>query len=73
MFISTFDEVVGNVLSSDQAKLTIFYQYLSEETQSAVKSFAQTGGGAGYAKARSVLKSRFVSSQSVAQCVIDDL
>ena len=32
-----------------------------------------TGGGAGYAKARSVLKSRFVSSQSVAQCVIDDL
>ena len=73
MFISTFDQVVGNVLSSDQAKLTRLYQYLSGEARSAVKSFAQIGGGAGYAKARSVLKARFGSSQLVAQCVINDL
>ena len=73
MFISTFDQVVGYVLSSDQAKLTRLYQYLSGETRPAVKSFAQIGGGAGYAKARIVLKSRFGSSQLVAQCVIDDL
>ena len=73
MFISSFDQVVGNVLSRDQAKLTRLYQYLSGEARSAVKSFAQTGGVAGYAKARSVRKSRFGSSQLVAQCVIDDL
>ena len=73
MFISTFDQVVGNVLSSDQANLTRLYQYLSGEARSSDKSFAQTGGVAGYAKARSVLKSRFGSSQLVAQCVIDDL
>ena len=73
MFISTFDQVVGNVLSSDQAKLTRLYQYLSGEARSAVKSFAQIGGGAGYAKARSMLKARFGSSQLVAQCVINDL
>ena len=31
MFISTFDQVVENVLSSDQAKLTRLYQYLSDQ------------------------------------------
>ena len=72
MFITTFDQVVGNVLSSDQA--TILYQYLSGEARSAVKAFAQIGGGAGYAKTRQVLKCRFGSSYYlVAQCVIDDL
>ena len=74
MFITTFDQVVGNVLSSDQAKLTRLYQYLSGEARSAVKAFAQIGGGAGYAKTRQVLKCRFGSSYYlVAQCVIDDL
>ena len=62
--LKIFDQVVGNVLSSDHAKLTRLYQYLS---------FAQTGGVACYAKARIVLKSRFGSSQLVAQCVIDDV
>ena len=69
MFISTFDQVMGNVLSSEQAKLTRLYQYLSGEARSAVKPFAQIG----YAKARMVLRSIFVSSHLVAQCVIDDL
>ena len=73
MFISTFDQVVGNILSSDQAKLTRLYHYLSGEVRSAVKSFPQIGGGAGYAKARIVLKSRVGSSPLVARCVIDDL
>ena len=73
MFITTFDQVIGNVLSSDQAKLTRLYQYLSGEARSAVKAFAQIGGGVGYAKTRQVLKCRFGSSHLVAQCVIDDL
>ena len=73
MFITTFDQVVGNVLSSDQAKLTRLYQYLSGEARSAVLAFAQIGGGVGYAKTRQVLKSRFGSSHLVAQCVIDAL
>ena len=34
MFITTFDQAVGNVLSSDQAKLTKLYQYLSGEARS---------------------------------------
>ena len=34
MLITTFDQVVGNVLSSDQAKLTRLYQYLSGEARS---------------------------------------
>ena len=72
MFITTFDQVVGNVLSSDQAKLTRLYQYLSGEARPAVKAFAQIGGGAGYAKTRQVIK-WFGSSHLVAQCVIDDL
>ena len=73
MFITTFDQVVGNVLSSDQAKLPRLYQYLSGEARSAGKAFAHIGGGVGYAKARLVLKCRFGSSHLVAQCVIDDL
>ena len=55
MCITTFDQVIGNVLSSDQAKLTRLYQYLSGEARSAVKAFAQIGGGIGYAKTRQVL------------------
>ena len=73
MFITTFDQVIGNVLSSDQAKLTRLYQYLSGEARSAVKAFAQIGGGVGYAKTRQVLKCRFGSSHLVAQCLINDL
>ena len=73
MFITTFDQVVGNVLSSDQAKLTRLYQYLSGEARLAVKAFAQIGGGAGYVKTRQVLKCRFGSSHLVTPCVIDDL
>ena len=73
MFIKTFDQVVGNVLSSDQAKLTRVYQYVSGEARSAGKSFAQIGGGAGYAKTRHVLKCTFGTSHLVAQCVINDL
>ena len=73
MCITTFDQVVGNVLSSDQAKLTRLYQYLSGEARSAVKAFAQIGGGVGYVKTRQVLKCRFSSSHLVSQCVIDDL
>ena len=73
LFITTFDQVVGDVLSSDQAKLTRLYQYLAGEAQSSVKSFMLIGGATGYAKARSVLKSRFGSSHLVAQSIIDDL
>ena len=61
------------MLSSDLAKLTRLYQYLSGEARSAVKAFAQIGGGAGYAKTRQVLNCMFGSSHLVAQCVIDDV
>ena len=46
---------------------------MSGEARSAVKAFAQIGGGAGYAKTRQALKCRFGSSHLVAQWVIDVL
>ena len=72
-FITTFDQVIGNIINDDQVKLTRLLQYMSGEAAVAVKSCALIGGAAGYAQAREVLKPRFGSSHLVAQRVINDL
>ena len=53
-FITTFDQVIGNVINDDQVKLTRLLQYMSGEAAIAVKSYALMGGTSGYAQAREV-------------------
>ena len=72
-FITTYDQVIGNIINDDQVKLTRLLQYMSGEAAVAVKSCALIGGAAGYTQAREVLKSMFGSSHLVAQRVINDL
>ena len=72
-FITTFDQVIGNIINDDQVKLTRLLQYMTGDAAIALRSCALIGGSSGYAQAREVLKSRFGSSHLVAQRVINDL
>ena len=72
-FITTFDQVLGNMINDDQVKLTRLLQYMTGDAAIALRSCALIGGSSGYAQAREVLKSRFGSSHLVAQRVINDL
>ena len=72
-FITTFDQVIGNIINDDQVKLTRLLQYMTGDATIALRSCALIGGSSGYAQAREVLKSRFGSSHLVAQRVINDL
>ena len=72
-FITTFDQVIGNIINDDQVKLTRILQYMTGDAAIALRSCALIGGSSGYAQAREVLKSKFGSSHLVAQRVINDL
>ena len=72
-FITTFDQVICNIINDDQVKLTRLLQYMTGDAAIALRSCALIGGSSGYAQAREVLKSRFGSSHLVAQRVINDL
>ena len=72
-FITTFDQVIGNIINNDQVKLTRLLQYMTGDAAIALRSCALIGGSSCYAQAREVLKSRFGSSHLVAQRVINDL
>ena len=72
-FITTFDQVIGNIINDDQVKLTRLLQYMTGDAAIALRSCALIGGSSGYAQAREVFKSRFGSSHLVAQRVINDL
>ena len=59
MFTAVFDEVVGNVNISCQAKLTRLLQYTTGAARDAIDCCSLIGGSKGYDEARRILRERF--------------
>ena len=61
MFTAVFDEVVGNVNISCQAKLTRLLQYTTGAARDAIDCCSLIGGSKGYDEARRILSERLVT------------
>ena len=72
-FITTFDQVIGNVVSDDQTKLTRLYTYLSEDVQLDVLPAVHEGGSSGYKRAREILESTYGSKNQIVDSIMRDL
>ena len=72
-FIAVFDEVVGNVNITGQAKLTRLLQYTTGAARDAIDCCALIGGDQGYDEARRILGERFGNSYVITAALLDKL
>ena len=72
-FMAVFDEIVGNVNITDQAKLTRLLQYTTGDARNAIECCALIGGVQGYVEARRILKERFGDSYIISTALINKL
>ena len=72
-FMAVFDEIVGNVNITDQAKLTRLLQYTTSDARNAIDCCALIGGVHGYVEARRILKERFGDSYIISTALINKL
>ena len=72
-FMAVFDEIVGNVNITDQAKLTRLLQYTTGDARNAIDCCALIGGVHGYVEARRILKERFGDSYIISTALINKL
>ena len=72
-FISLFDELVHNVISDDQIKLTRLIQYTEGRARDAISSCSLIGGNEGYSAARQILHERFGNDIVVFQRIMADI
>ena len=73
MFIAVFDEVVGNVNISCQAKLTRLLQYTTGAARDAIDCCSLIGGTKGYDEARRILSERFGNPYVITTALLDKL
>ena len=72
-FVAVFDEVVGNVNISGQAKLTRLLQFTTGTARDAIDCCALIGGDQGYDEARRILRERFGDPYIITTALIDKL
>ena len=72
-FVAVFDEVVGNVNISGQAKLTRLLQFTTGTARDAIDCCALIGGDQGYDEARRILRERFGNPYIITTALIDKL
>ena len=72
-FIAVFDEVVGNVNITGQAKLTRLLQYTTGAVRDAIDCCALIGGDQGYDEARRILSERFGNPYVITAALLDKL
>ena len=72
-FISTFDQVIGHVISDPQEKLTRLAGYLKGEALHCIRASRLKGGLSGYTEAYQTLKSRYGNIYALSEKMIDDL
>ena len=72
-FIAVFDEVVGNVNITGQAKLTRLLQYTTGAARDAIDCCALIGGDQGYDEARRILGERFGNPYVITAALLDKL
>ena len=73
VFVTTFDEVIGNKLPNGQAKLTRLLMLTKGDAHKAVESCINVGGADGYLQAREILKQRYGSKHVIAKTVLEDI
>ena len=73
MFIAVFDEVVGNVNISCQAKLTRLLQYTTGAARDAIDCCSLIGGSKGYDEARRIPSDRFGNPYVITADLLDKL
>ena len=72
-FVAVFDEVVGNVNISGQAKLTRLLQFTTGTARDAIDCCALIGGDQGYDEARRIIRERFGNPYIITTALIDKL
>ena len=72
-FMAVFDEVVGNVNITGQAKLTRLLQYTTGAARDAIDCCALIGGDQRYGEARRILGERFGNPYVITAALLDKL